>query len=59
MSKVKITLVKGLAKRTPVQKATLRALGFKRSYQTLEKDVNPAIQGMIDQVKHLLTVENI
>jgi large subunit ribosomal protein L30 len=59
MSKVKITLVKGLAKRTPVQKATLKALGFKRSYQTLEKDVNPAIQGMIDQVKHLLTVENI
>jgi large subunit ribosomal protein L30 len=59
MSKVKITLVKGLAKRTPVQKATLKALGFKRSYQTLEKDVNPAIQGMIDQVKHLLTIENI
>jgi large subunit ribosomal protein L30 len=59
MSKVKITLVKGLAKRTPVQKATLKALGFKRSYQSLEKDVNPAIQGMIDQVKHLLTVENI
>jgi len=59
MGKVKITLVKGMSKRTPVQRATLTALGFKKSYQSVEKDVNPAIQGMINQVKHLLKVENI
>jgi large subunit ribosomal protein L30 len=59
MGKVKITLVKGMSKRSPVQRATLTALGFKRSYQTVEKDVNPAIQGMINLVKHLLKVENI
>lgn len=59
MAKVKITLVKGLSKRSPVQKKTLVALGFKRSYQTLEKEVNPAVQGMIDTVKHMLKVENI
>ena len=57
MGKVKITLVKGMSKRTPVQRATLTALGFKRSYQTIEKDSNPAIDGMIAQVKHLLKVE--
>jgi large subunit ribosomal protein L30 len=59
MTKVKITLVKGMSKRSPVQRATLTALGFKRSYQAVEKDVNPAIQGMINKVKHLLKVENI
>ena len=59
MGKVKITLVKGMSKRTPVQRATLAALGFKRLHQTLEKDANPAIQGMINQVKHLLKVETV
>lgn len=59
MSKVKITLVKGTSKRTPVQRATLAALGFKRTYQVLEKESNPAINGMIAKVKHLLKVENI
>ncbi|HRD40907.1 MAG TPA: uL30 family ribosomal protein, partial [Bacteroidia bacterium] len=38
MAKVKITLVKGTSKRSPAQRATLVALGFKKSYQTLEKE---------------------
>jgi len=59
MGKVKITLVKGTSKRSPAQRATLVALGFKRSQQAIEKDVNPAIQGMISKVAHLLKIENI
>lgn len=59
MAKVKLTLVKGMSRKTPVQRATLTALGFRKSYQSLEKEVNPAIQGMINQVKHLLKIENI
>lgn len=59
MSKVKLTLVKSTAKRSPAQRATLTALGFKRTYQTVEKENNPAIDGMISKVKHLLKVENI
>jgi large subunit ribosomal protein L30 len=59
MAKVKITLVKGQAKRSPAQRATLVALGFKRSYQTLEKELNPAVQGQINVVKHMLKIENI
>lgn len=59
MGKVKITLVKSLSKRTPVQKATLTALGVKKTHQTVEKEVTPAINGMIKQVQHLLKVENI
>jgi large subunit ribosomal protein L30 len=59
MAKVKITLVKGRAKRSPRQRATLVALGFKRTYQVIEKEVNPAVQGQIDTVKHMLKIENI
>jgi len=57
MGKVKITLVKGRAKRSPRQRATLIALGFKRTYQTLEKEINPAVQGQIDTVAHMLKIE--
>ena len=59
MAKVKITLVKGRSKRSPRQRATLVALGFKRTYQSLTKEVNPAVQGQIDTVKHMLKIENI
>ena len=59
MTKVRITLVKGVSKKTPVQRATLTALGFKKTYQVLEKETNPAVNGMIAKVKHLLKVETI
>ncbi|MFN7911871.1 MAG: 50S ribosomal protein L30 [Bacteroidota bacterium] len=58
MSKVKITLVKSASKRTPAQRATLSALGLRKTLQTVEKEVNPAISGMIKKVEHLLKVEN-
>ncbi|MBS1653056.1 MAG: 50S ribosomal protein L30 [Bacteroidetes bacterium] len=59
MSKVKLTLVKSTAKRTPEQRATLVALGLRHTYHTIEKQINPAVNGMISKVKHLLKVENI
>ena len=37
-------------------KETLRALGFKKMNQTIEKNDTPAIRGMIDKVSHLLEV---
>ncbi|MBL7918350.1 MAG: 50S ribosomal protein L30 [Bacteroidia bacterium] len=59
MAKVKLTLVKGVSKKTPVQRATVTALGFKRTNQVIEKELSPAVTGMINKVKHLLKVENI
>jgi len=59
MGKVKLTLVKSTAKRTPVQKATLVALGLGKTHSSVEKETNPAIDGMINKVKHVLKVENI
>jgi large subunit ribosomal protein L30 len=59
MKKVRLTLVKSMAKRTPSQKATVAALGLGKTHSTVEQALNPAISGMIDKVKHVLKVENI
>ncbi|CAG0996885.1 50S ribosomal protein L30 [Myxococcaceae bacterium] len=39
------------------QRATLRGLGLTRVQQTVELEDTPAVRGMIDKVKHLLSVE--
>jgi large subunit ribosomal protein L30 len=59
MGKVKLTLVKSTAKRSPQQKATLIALGLGKTHSTIEKELNPAIEGMINKVKHVLKVEQL
>jgi large subunit ribosomal protein L30 len=59
MKKVKLTLIKSTAKRSPSQKATLIALGLGKTHSSVEKNVDDAIGGMINKVKHVLKVENI
>lgn len=59
MKKVRLTLVKSTAKRTPSQKATIAALGLGKTDSSVEKELNPAINGMINKVKHVLKIENI
>ena len=59
MGKVKLTLVRGISKRSPSQRATLVALGLGKTHSSVEKNVTPAIEGMIDKVKHVLKVEQI
>ena len=59
MEKVKITQVKSIIDRPESQKRTVRALGFTKMNQTIEKEVTPQIQGMIRKVAHLLKVENV
>ncbi|MBP5547458.1 MAG: 50S ribosomal protein L30 [Bacteroidales bacterium] len=41
------------------QKRTLAALGLKKINHTREVVATPQILGMIDKVKHLITVEEI
>ncbi len=57
MARVKITQVKSSIDRSKRQKDTLIALGLRKMNQTVEKDVNPQINGMINKVSHLVTVE--
>jgi large subunit ribosomal protein L30 len=59
MAKVRITQVKSIIDRPEGQKRTVRALGFTKMNQTLEKEGTPQIMGMIKQVAHLLKVENV
>lgn len=59
MSKIKITQVRSKINRPQRQKRTLEALGLKRINQSVEKEVSPQIMGMVNTVKHLISVEEI
>jgi len=56
MSTIKIKQVKSAIKRPADQKATIKALGFRRLNQVIEKEGNPQIMGMVNKVKHLIQV---
>ena len=55
--KLKITLMKSPIACQPKQKATVKALGLKKTNSTVVKPDNAAIRGMIFKVKHLVKVE--
>lgn len=56
MSKIKITLVKSPIDKSKRQKDTLKALGFRKINQTVERESNPQTLGMIRVVSHLVQV---
>jgi len=53
---IEITLVKSLIGRKPNQIATAKALGLTKINQTVEKEANEAILGMVNTIKHLVKV---
>lgn len=55
--KVRIKLVKSLIGRNKKQRETIRALGIRKTYQTVEHTLTPQIEGMIDKISHLVEVE--
>lgn len=57
MAKLKVTQVRSSIKRTQRQKKTLEALGLRGIGQSVEHDNTPNIVGMINKVKHLVSVE--
>ena len=54
---LKITLVKSTIGAVPKHKATVAALGLKKIGQSVEKKNNDATKGMIQQIRHLVKVE--
>ena len=56
MATIKIKQVRSAINRPARQKATIKALGFKKLNQTLEKEATPQIMGMVKKVQHLITV---
>ncbi len=59
MAKIKVRQVRSSIKRLQNQKRTLEALGLRRIGQVVEHEDTPSILGMIDRVKHLVTVEEV
>ena len=57
MGKIKVTKVRSDIKRPKDQKLTLRALGLRRIGQVVEHEDTPNILGMVNKVKHLVSVE--
>lgn len=59
MAKVKLTQIKSSIDRPKDQKETLRALGLTKLHQSVEKETNAQILGMIKKVQHLLEVTDV
>lgn len=59
MAKLKITQVKSKIGSSVRQKNTLQALGFKKMNSSVEVEATPQILGMINKVKHLISIEEI
>ena len=59
MKKIRVTQVKSKIRRPQNQKRTLEALGLRKIDQVVEHEATPTILGMVNKVKHLLSVEEI
>lgn len=53
---LEVTLVKSVLGATPRQRKTAQALGLKKYNQTVVKEENEAILGMIKSISHLVKV---
>lgn len=59
MSKLRIKYKKSSIGYNERQKATIRALGFRKLNQVVEHDDTAVIRGMVNHVRHLVSVEEV
>ncbi len=59
MAKLQITYSKSAIGYEKSQKATVKALGLRKLNQTIVQEDTPTIRGMLDKVRHLVTVEEV
>jgi large subunit ribosomal protein L30 len=57
--KLKVTQRRSVIDRPQDQKDTVRRLGLHRINDSIVKDDNPGVRGMIAKVQHLVTVEEV
>ena len=57
--KLKITLVKSTIGAVPKNRKKVEALGLRKLNHSVEMPDNPAVRGMVRQVRHLVKVEEI
>ena len=56
MTKIKVKQVKSRIGRPKDQKRTLDALGLRKINAMVEHEATPQILGMVNKIKHLITV---
>jgi large subunit ribosomal protein L30 len=59
MTQLKVTQTRSKIGGTQGQRDSLRSLGLKRIGDVVIKDDRPEIRGMIQAVRHLVTVEEV
>jgi large subunit ribosomal protein L30 len=59
MKKVRITQIKGIIHALPKHKANIKALGLHGIGTSNELTLTPAIQGIINVVRHMVKIEEI
>ena len=59
MAQVKVILTRSLIGRPEDQRATVKALGLKKTNSLVVKEVTPQIEGMLHKVRHLVKVEEV
>ena len=59
MAKLQVTQTKSGIGRKQNQRDTLRSLGLKRIGDVVVKEDRPEIRGMVQTVRHLVTVEEV
>ncbi|MGB0390405.1 MAG: 50S ribosomal protein L30 [Salibacteraceae bacterium] len=59
MAKIKVTQTRSVIRRPGDQKKTMIALGLKGMNKSVEHEGTPQILGMINKVKHLVSVEEV
>ena len=56
---IKITQIRSIINRSEKQKRTIKALGLHRINHSVIQTSSPQILGMVNKVKHLVSVEEI
>lgn len=59
MAQIKVTQVRSPVSHQKDQGRTLKALGLRRMRDTVVHTDEPAIRGMVNKVRHLVSVENV
>jgi len=59
MAQIKITQTKSIIHTDKRQRANIKSLGLRKINHSVVKNATPAILGMVEQVRHLVVVENI
>jgi large subunit ribosomal protein L30 len=59
MTELRVTQIKSKIGGTQVQRDTLRSLGLRRIGHVVVKADRPEIRGMVQAVRHLVTVEEV